>query len=92
MQVVPGGDEVTAPARSLSSCPARKKRDLLLEISQMWGVGGCRSWAALGVGGGEFPLSLKSKESRDVLTQHSEKRKNFFSKMKQRSPSLFFFF
>ena len=32
-QEVPGEDEVTAPARSLSSCPARKKRDLLLEIS-----------------------------------------------------------
>ena len=36
----------------------------------MWRV--CRSWAAFRVGGGEFPLSLKSKESRDVLTQHSE--------------------
>lgn len=47
----------------------------------MWGV--CRSWAAFGVGGGEFLLSLKSKESRDVLSQHSEERKNFFSKMRQ---------
>lgn len=47
----------------------------------MWGV--CRSQAAFGVGGGEFLLSLKSKESRDVLSQHSEERKNFFSKMRQ---------
>lgn len=34
----------------------------------------CRSWASFRVGGGEFPWSLKSEESGDVLTQHTEER------------------
>ena len=67
-----------------------KKEIFCWRSAQMWRV--CRSWAAFRVGGGEFPLSLKSKESRDVLTQHSEEEERTSFPRWGNEALLFFFF